>query len=488
MKIPIIGPTFESVAQDINSQKTLNMYVIDAGPDARNKTALVPTAGLLEILDLGGVSCRGITKNNGYVYIVVDDSVYKLDINTDINTINSSTLLGTIGTTTGAVKFSNNPTQIMLVDGSPNGYIITIATDAFAVIADTDFKGGTHVVFCDGYFIYNEPNTALIRTSALNDGTSWDALDVGTVESKPDKLVGLAVNKGEVWCFGEETVEVWYDAANALGIPFSPRVGSEIDIGCAAAYSIVEIDDIIMWLDTRGCVVESSYSQYIRNNNTGYAINIVSDESLQAKISSYVSIRDAVATTYIDRGHIIYQITFPLAKKTWCYDRLTKVWTERAYHDNYANELVAHIAEFCCVLNNKLFICGQSKGKLYIMSHDYKDDAGEPIRRIRRTATFSVENKLIGVNKLELRMGSGAATQSGLGSAPVILLRYSHDGGYTWSNSIPQSIGMVGEYGKRIIWNRLGTGSEWIFEFTIVEPIEFSIVDGFIEISEIEEY
>ncbi len=489
MKIPIIGACFESVSRDANYQKTLNMYPISAGPDARSSAILIPSMGLKEIVDLGGNTCRGAFRAGIYVYVVMDDEVYKLTINTNTQLLENSTLLGTMGTTTGPVKFSKNPTQIMIVDSSETGYIITISTGAFAAIVDDAFQGGIHVVFCDGYFIYNEPDTAFIRSSALNNGTTWDELDVATAESKPDNLVGLAINKGELWCFGEDTVEVWFDdPTNTEGFPFSPRIGSEMDIGCAASGSIVEIDDLVMWLDSRGYIVESSHSTFIRNNNTGYAISIVSDDAFQFALSKYRVIRDAAAMTYIDRGHIMYQITFPTEKKTWVYDRKTKALTERAYYNSYTGNLEAHLAEFVCNLNNTLIVCGQSNSKVYFMSHEYKDDAGVQIRRIRRTATYSVEDKLVGVNKLELRISTGAAPATGTGSDPTIGMRYSNDGGNTWSSILSVSIGRTGEYAKPVIWYRLGTAREWTFEFIIVEPIEFSIIDGWVETSEIEAY
>jgi ABC-type ATPase with predicted acetyltransferase domain len=35
-------------------------------------------------------------------------------------------------------------------------------------------------------------------------------------------------------------------------------------------------------------------------------------------------------------------------------------------------------------------------------------------------------------------------------------LRWSDDGGHTWSNQVFQSVGAQGQTGKRVIWRRLG--------------------------------
>lgn len=44
------------------------------------------------------------------------------------------------------------------------------------------------------------------------------------------------------------------------------------------------------------------------------------------------------------------------------------------------------------------------------------------------------------------------------GTDPVINLRWSDDGGHTWSSYHQRSLGKIGEYSRRVIWRRLGGG------------------------------
>ena len=37
-----------------------------------------------------------------------------------------------------------------------------------------------------------------------------------------------------------------------------------------------------------------------------------------------------------------------------------------------------------------------------------------------------------------------------------MMLRWSDDGGHTWSNEYTRSLGQIGETGQRVIWRRLG--------------------------------
>lgn len=491
MKIVVTGPSYKHSSQATNYQRSVNMFLTDPGPqgvgnndqNARQGTLLL-SPGTSLLVDLGTGAIRGLYTANGAVYAVCWNRVYKLVINHITRQLVSSTLLGTIGTTTGSVYFTNNPTQILLTDESPNGYIITIATGAMAVIADVDFRGAKHITYLDGYFIYFPPNTAIMYTSALNDGTSWDASDAATAEMRPDNLIGLGVNKGELWAFGEETVEVWYDAGNPTGFPLSVRVGSEIDVGCAATGSIVSIDNILMWLDSRGFIVQSDDSPFIRNQSSGYALKIVSDDSMNNEIASYSVISDARAITYNDRGHIMYQITFPTENKTWVFDHTTQQWHEKAYYNTARDQLEYHVAQYHTKYNNLNIVGGQRDGRVYLMSDLYQDDNGVAIHRLRQTSYQQNEFKQVGVDCFELRLNTGFAAQA---QNPYISLRYSNNNGHTWSDSLPRELGKVGEYNKRIVWNRLGSANNWLFEIATKDAVDFAIIEASIDVTSVEQ-
>ena len=90
--------------------------------------------------------------------------------------------------------------------------------------------------------------------------------------------------------------------------------------------------------------------------------------------------------------------------------------------------------------------------------------------------------KRITISKIRLRVNIGDHVLAD----PQITMRYSHDGGHTWSNHLARSLGSTGEFAKYIEWNRIGAGDEWIFEFTIVEPMSYLIADGIVRVSDVE--
>lgn len=496
MKLSIIGPAYQDKISNINNQRCVNMYPSSAGVSGRGEevvkdttATLVPTAGLSLLTDLTGVEVRSVAAIGSYVYAVVDAIVYKLTVNRATETVETTTTLGTLDTSTGTVKVASNPTQIVWVDGSATGYIYTPGTGVFATInsLDADFPGATNIAFLDSYFVVSEPNTGKIYTSAGNDGASWDPADVATAESGTDNIVALAVSKGELWVLGERTTEIWYDAGNATGIPLSPRTGLELQIGCGAANSVVQLDDLIIWLDNRGYIVQSNVSPFVRNNNSGYDIKIVSTESLSADILSYSTTSDAIAFAYNDRGHLMYQITFPTARKTWVYDYILKVWHERTWYNEIEDREEHHLVQYYTQYGNLHLGAGIRNGKIYLMKPDVYTDNGVAIRRRRTTSPLYDPNQssVLSVDSVTVKVATPKIAQS---IEPQIMLRYSTDGGHTWSNELMRSIGKVGEYAKRITWNRLGTGIEWVFEFVITDAFSFSILDAFLQTEAAEEH
>jgi hypothetical protein len=49
-----------------------------------------------------------------------------------------------------------------------------------------------------------------------------------------------------------------------------------------------------------------------------------------------------------------------------------------------------------------------------------------------------------------------ASRAAAFGIDPQVMLRWSDDGGHTWSNEHWRSMGLTGQYGRRVIWRRLG--------------------------------
>ncbi len=98
-----------------------------------------------------------------------------------------------------------------------------------------------------------------------------------------------------------------------------------------------------------------------------------------------------------------------------------------------------------------------------------KPDASIDIRDKLRIAT-------VGFDLLLVYQG-----QIVLPANPVISLQYSSDGGYTWSDEVPRSLGNVGEHKKVIYWDRLGKARDRVFRVVISEPVKIVIVGAWVD-------
>lgn len=77
--------------------------------------------------------------------------------------------------------------------------------------------------------------------------------------------------------------------------------------------------------------------------------------------------------------------------------------------------------------------------------------------------------------QLDIQQGQGL-NGNVQGSDPECMLRFSDDGGRTWSNIKQASIGKIGQYKKRAIFRRLGHARDRVFEITISDPVFIALV------------
>ena len=487
MELNIAGGAYLHVSQDANYQECVNMFSVSSGPGGRGSAegkagqVLLPTAGLLLLTNKGASVTRAMKTIGAYTYVVVGNTVYRLSINASSLVVTSVTL-GTLTSSSGLVQISANPTQIIFVDGTASPYTYTLGTATFAVITDADRPTADYVTFIDGYTVANQSGTGIFIVSALNDSRAWDALDVATAESNTDNIVGFGVAKGELWVFGTDSTEIWYDAANATGSPFSPRTGLELQIGCGAPASIVQLDDLLIWMDNRGFIVQNAVAPFVRDNNSGYELKIISTEAITSQILSYATRSDAIGMAYNDRGYLMYQITFPTERKTWVYNYTTGLWHERAFFNSTTDLEEEHYAQYYAQSGTLHLMAGSRSGKIYLSSNLYYDDDGIAIRRRRITAPQNKETSLMAIDALELRVQTGTVPLAV--TSPLISMRYSNDGGHNWSYELIRDLGEGGEYAKSIRWNRLGSAREWAFEFLITAAMPFSIISASVDFEE----
>src|SRR5258708_4584584 len=132
-RLALIGGAYAARSVIANCQRAINYF-----PEPNSKDSPVPVThyqrpGLKPLVSPGAPAAgRGLYRaTNGNGYCVIGQNVYS------ISSTWSLTLLGQVTTGRNNIcSFSDNGQQILLVDGSPNGWTLNIATHSFSQIFD----------------------------------------------------------------------------------------------------------------------------------------------------------------------------------------------------------------------------------------------------------------------------------------------------------------------------------------------------------------
>jgi hypothetical protein len=240
-----------------------------------------------------------------------------------------------------------------------------------------------------------------------------------------------------------------------------------------SAYSIAKLDNGLFWLGT------DARGQGIVYRANGYTGTRVSTHAIEYAIAQYGNISDAVAYTYQQEGHAFYVLTFPSGNATWVYDVSTQAWHERAGFDD--GQFMRHRSNCQCNFEGNIVVGDFENGNLYRFDLDvYADNGGVQkwLRSWRALPPGENNFKRTAHHTLQLNAETGVGLNTGQGSDPQVMLRWSDDGGHTWSNEHWASMGQIGEYGYRTFWRRLGMTlklRDRVYEVSGTDPVKIAI-------------
>ena len=407
-----------------------------------------------------------------YLIIVVGPYVYS------VNNAYVATKVGTLTTLSGRVSItdnimSNTGLNAYIVDGV-NRYYWVASTNTFATLPSSDgpWQGADVCEVVDNYIIYNQPNTQLWAATDLGLVMSSNAY-YGAKDGSPDPLVSLIVDRRQVSLLGEFTTEVWTDVGNVItgiiSFPFQRIPGTSSQHGIAARFSVARFGEQFCFVsqDNRG--------QAIIGVMEGYSFKRLSTHAVEQTLMNQ-KISDAVAYTYQLEGHEFYVVTFPSINLTWVYDITTQAWHKWLSWDG--SQYNRHRSNCGAFFNNVYLVGDYQNGKIYQLDNAVYTDNGDTIRRLRRAPHIVTDLQRQYFAELQIQFQPGVGLEVGQGQDPQAMLRWSNDGGSTYSNEHWVSIGMVGKYRNRAIWRRLGTARDRIFEVVITDPVKAVIVSA----------
>jgi len=480
MHTPILGSSYVARSVNAAANRMVNLFP-EVIPEGGKEPAFLNRApGLAFLQTVGTGPIRGLwahQTNGSDFYVVSGTEVYKLT-----STTGTPVKLGDVSGT-GPVSIADNGTQIFFACNGPI-YIYNEVTNVFQQITDIDFPGAKTVGYLDGYFVFNEPTGQRIWVTSLLEGTQIDPLEFASAEGSPDGLVAININNREAWLFGADSVEVWYDAG-LTDFPLTRIQGAFSEVGCVAAYSVAKLDNSLFWLGT------DARGQGIIYRTAGYNAQRVSTHAIEYAIAQYADISTAVAYTYQQEGHAFYVLSF--AEATWVFDVATSAWHERAGFE--AGEFTRHRSNCQCNFGGTTIVGDYENGDIYALDLDTYADNGEIqkwLRSWRAIPTGQNNLKRTAHHALQLDCESGVgldyldAIDTTEMMKPRVMLRWSDDGGHTWSNEHWSDMGQIGQFSHRVFWRRLGMTlklRDRVYEVSGTDPVKVAIMGAELQIS-----
>lgn len=480
MQIDIIGGSYEHKYKDWNTQRTVNWYpkITDQKSQEKNKTqiALFPRPGLTQFTDIGGDNVRGLytarTLTQERCFAVVGTSLW------EINYDASATLRGSLtGMSTGSnsrVYMACNGNSELFIQDTLAAYVFDMLTNTLTRVTTSDYVNGTTLDYADGYFIISGKD-GRVHFSDLNDGQDWPGFNFFTPTFKPDAVKAIVAYREEIYCFGDDTIEVYINDGST---PFIRQSRTSMYFGLTARDSIAVHQSGVFFL---GKSRTGGSEVYLMGSD--YSLTPLSSPAISQRLNSYVNEDAEGIVTSTQDGHIFYHLHLPSLQTTLVYDMTTGMWHERqstrpfpdadgtSPQDMYRGRLHTTFKGY------NLFGDWYS-GKLFKEDPAVSTDDGN-IRLLKRTSSvFHNELKYISVYSLEFDINAGNGNATGQGSEPIMITKYSLDGGNTFEPEEFIDLGATGQYDQRISINNLGTARNWVISFEISDPVDVIVMQA----------
>lgn len=466
IEISIANGIGESRSLPFSDQRCVGWYPSYAENDALSEAAIFGTPGtdLLAAVTPVVDSGRGAHVINKIPYFVNGTTLYRLDRTFAANQseIFTATSIGTIPGG-GFVSMADNGFQLCIIVPGVSGFIYNVETEVFEQITDAGFTANgkaEDVVFVDGFFVHKAGKK--IFHSLVNNGLSYNSLDVGSAQADPDEIVALFVYKNQLMALGRETIEVFQNVAK-FPFAFQRISGFFIPIGCFASFSPIQYDRKFAFL---GGSDREKIQVFL---GSGQGFERISTKSIEQKIqkATDAEIEKSFTWSYSEDGAIFLGIV--VGDNCFVYDSNAsglsgkRVWHERkSTRTELTNKQVRWRPNHMVEAYGRIIVNDAFNSNIGSISLDTFDEYGVFISRVLSTKPLTNQGEHLFIDEVELTMESGVTTDTD----NVIKLSWSDDN-MVYMDPLPADIGISGNYTLRQYWRRLGHSPKFrTFEIT----------------------
>jgi hypothetical protein len=460
VSIPFGRTTYK---RDNGNMPRLRLVNMIAEPAPTNPEGSVLISRLPTVVEdeIGTGPVDGIFQKNGVLggdtFVVSGTSLYRDGVS--VGSVPGS----------GLVKFAASATELVVLrveTATAYSYKPSAGTPYLQIPlanGDRPVTGYRSVAFVAGLFVFAAVTDATVPGhywfwSGINDARTIDDLDFAAAESEPDELLDVLAIGDNLYLLGQSSGEVW-QLTGVAALPFSRISQRQLGRGVIATGCAQPMDNTVLFIGSDRIV--------FRMEDVAKRI---SDHGIEERIRASTTWR---TYQYAYEGHLYFNIR--LDTETLQFDVSNSTWIEASTYG------VGNFAALCAATIDGQPLFGMSftgTGEVHgFGEHGGTDGNAAAFERIFH-AGMPLGDGGMAVSNLIVEANSGATPlDSGPGADPRIEMRFSRDGGRTFSSWRETRLGAKGEY-RRIA--RFGACGYFgppgaLFEFRCTENVPLRI-------------
>lgn len=347
-------------------------------------------------------------------YFEVSGTVVAVDTARRIWSITSAGVVteitgSSLGGTSRPVMQSDGTYLAIAGGGAPQQWSGTGSTAALAGSPEDT----THISYLDGYWILPILDDQELRWAGPTAAAraSWNSSNFFQAEGLPDRILATAVLLREFYAFGSDSTEIYQNFGSAA-TPFGRTFF--IDRGIGAAYSVIQFDNTLGWLDDKRRIVRMEGRTPIEISGPIARI-----------LAGYGTVSDCWTANVEIGGYYFLVFVFPTEQTSWAYDYKRNEWYEwDGFVGGSSARLPIHSHVFVKPWNKHL-IGDPYTGVIRELSFDAKTDGANVLRRLRHVRYRHGTSKRKRSNYYLVNAKQGVGEVGG--TEPVLELRVNDD-------------------------------------------------------------
>lgn len=373
VRLPLMGAYSNRGSSGLRDQRFVNMFPETRKVDQLENTKIFinkrPGTTLYKSLGVTGEG-RGMAYFAGRFYAAVGGSLYSWDGSTQTTLL---TLTGTTGHV--GLLWANSASlgdYLFVCDGT-KGWIVK-TDNSVTAITDPDFPS-PHVpmpTFIDGYVVIAKYNSIDVYNCDLDNPLGWTSSNYLSAEMFPDTVISLARQNNQIVVLGHNSIEFFYDAANASGSPLARNDSTTIQMGTAMPYGIYQNEQFCAYV---GASDSGGRAVWVIN---GFQPKKISDEYIERILDAESDLTACRGFGLRTKGHLFFCLNLVSQNRTLVYDMDEKLW-----HEWSTNSAGSHTMFACNYMADKsdgaAYLLHKSNGTIYRLDPDAYSDDTNPI-------------------------------------------------------------------------------------------------------------